>query len=98
MGDCCATHNHDQPKPETTAAYFCPMCPGVESDKPGDCPKCGMALEKNPSFKREKVWTCPMHPEVRQDSPGECPKCGMELEPDFPDDGEESDATNLFSA
>jgi Cu+-exporting ATPase len=21
------------------------MCPGVESDKPGDCPKCGMALE-----------------------------------------------------
>ena len=24
------------------------MCPGVESDKPGDCPKCGMALERNP--------------------------------------------------
>tara|TARA_R100000027_G_scaffold38030_2_gene28034 strand:+ start:486 stop:2690 length:2205 start_codon:yes stop_codon:yes gene_type:complete len=70
------------------------MCPGVESDKPGDCPKCGMALEKNPSFKREKVWTCPMHPEVRQDSPGECPKCGMELEPDFPDDGEESDESS----
>ena len=21
------------------------MCPGVESDKPGDCPMCGMALE-----------------------------------------------------
>ena len=29
----------------TTAAYFCPMCPGVESDHPGICPKCGMALE-----------------------------------------------------
>jgi Cu+-exporting ATPase len=28
-----------------TAAYFCPMCPGVESDVPGSCPKCGMALE-----------------------------------------------------
>lgn len=28
-----------------TAAYFCPMCPGVESDAPGSCPKCGMALE-----------------------------------------------------
>jgi len=27
------------------AAYFCPMCPGVESDVPGTCPKCGMALE-----------------------------------------------------
>ena len=27
------------------AAYFCPMCPGVESDVPGTCPRCGMALE-----------------------------------------------------
>jgi len=26
-------------------AYICPMCPGVGSDKPGICPKCGMALE-----------------------------------------------------
>ena len=26
------------------------MCPGVESDKPGICPKCGMALELNPLF------------------------------------------------
>jgi Cu+-exporting ATPase len=27
-----------------TSAYFCPMCEGVESDAPGTCPKCGMAL------------------------------------------------------
>ena len=27
------------------AAYFCPLCPGVEGDVPGACPKCGMALE-----------------------------------------------------
>jgi Cu+-exporting ATPase len=26
-------------------AYFCPMCEGVESDRPGICPTCGMALE-----------------------------------------------------
>ena len=26
------------------------MCPGVESDVPGDCPKCGMALERNPAW------------------------------------------------
>lgn len=26
------------------------MCPGVESDRPGSCPKCGMALERNPAF------------------------------------------------
>ncbi len=30
-----------------TAAYFCPMCEGVESDTPGTCPKCGMALESS---------------------------------------------------
>lgn len=61
------------------------MCPGVESDKPGSCPKCGMALERNPSFVRAKVYTCPMHPEVRQDHPGECPICGMALEPAAPE-------------
>ncbi|MCC6977774.1 MAG: heavy metal translocating P-type ATPase [Candidatus Melainabacteria bacterium] len=27
------------------AKYICPMDPEVESDKPGTCPKCGMALE-----------------------------------------------------
>ena len=31
-----------------TSKYFCPMCPGIESDVPGDCPQCGMALELNP--------------------------------------------------
>lgn len=39
-----------QPRPHEThrsagARYVCPMCPGVESDRPGSCPKCGMALE-----------------------------------------------------
>lgn len=75
--------HHDEVKPPTGAKYFCPMCPGVESDKPGSCPKCGMALEINPTWKAGKglVYTCPMHPEVRQDHPGACPKCGMALEP-----------------
>lgn len=61
------------------------MCPGVESDEPGDCPKCGMALERNPAWvgpaAGKVVYTCPMHPEVQQDHPGDCPKCGMALEP-----------------
>lgn len=59
------------------------MCPGVESDAPGDCPKCGMALERNPAYQSasKTSYTCPMHPEIRQDQPGSCPICGMALEP-----------------
>jgi len=75
------------------------MCPGVESEKPGDCPKCGMALERNPAWKpsAKMLYTCPMHPEVQEDHPGDCPKCGMALEPmtvahdDDEGGGEESD-------
>jgi Cu+-exporting ATPase len=62
--------------------YVCPMHPEVESDKPGSCPKCGMALElARPVAKRKVIYTCPMHPEIEQDHPGTCPKCGMALEP-----------------
>jgi Cu+-exporting ATPase len=31
------------------------MCPGVESDKPGDCPVCGMALERNLAWRGEET-------------------------------------------
>ena len=31
------------------ANYYCPMCPGVVSEIPGNCPICGMALEPNPA-------------------------------------------------
>ena len=80
-------------KPTSNAKYFCPMCPGVESDRPGDCPKCGMALERNPAWVAKTIYTCPMHPEIEQDHPGDCPKCGMALEPktvsaEAEDDGE----------
>ncbi|MBV6501339.1 MAG: Copper-exporting P-type ATPase [Prosthecobacter sp.] len=47
----CCGHEHSPPvQPSASAKYFCPMCPGVESDQPGICPKCGMALERNPAF------------------------------------------------
>lgn len=32
-------------KPQGKAIYTCPMHPEIEQDHPGDCPKCGMALE-----------------------------------------------------
>ena len=41
----CHSHAHAAVKPSAAAKYFCPMCSGVESEQPGDCPKCGMALE-----------------------------------------------------
>jgi Cu+-exporting ATPase len=31
--------------PGTKTQYFCPMDPEVISDRPGSCPKCGMALQ-----------------------------------------------------
>ena len=39
-----ATAKHEE-KPQGRAIYTCPMHPEVEQDHPGDCPKCGMALE-----------------------------------------------------
>jgi len=69
-------------QPSGQKPWYCPMCAGVESELPGDCPKCGMALEPTPGLADTAVeWTCPMHPEVVRAGPGDCPKCGMALEP-----------------
>lgn len=82
-----------------TAKYFCPMCPGVESNKPGACPKCGMALEVNPTHQSAQkiIYTCPMHPQIEQDHPGQCPICGMTLELKTPEEGSEEDNAELNS-
>lgn len=49
MSDCCHGHHHAQKKPAATAPegslYTCPMHPEILREAPGDCPKCGMALE-----------------------------------------------------
>ncbi|MEM9291289.1 MAG: copper-translocating P-type ATPase [Acidobacteriota bacterium] len=52
----------------SSAAYICPMCPGVESEVPAACPKCGMALEStglvddgdDPELlsMRRRFWVC----------------------------------------
>ena len=96
--------NHEHAGTDTAAVpsapkrkYFCPMCDGVESDSPGNCPKCGMALERNPTLREpaRTIYTCPMHPQIEQDHPGNCPICGMALEPKTPVAGGEKDTTEL---
>jgi len=63
--------------------YTCPMHPDVHKTSPGDCPKCGMALE--PAMVTAPAthiqYTCPMHHQIVRDEPGNCPICGMALEP-----------------
>lgn len=83
---CCGGHaavSAEAPnRASSSAAYICPMCPGVEASKPADCPKCGMALEPSgiPQTGTAVLFTCPMHPEIEQAAAGDCPKCGMPLE------------------
>ena len=57
---------------EPGTIYTCPMHPEIRQDRPGDCPKCGMALEpllpdldeaENPelvSLRRRFWWTLPL--------------------------------------
>ena len=65
------------------ATYTCPMHPEIRQDRPGSCPKCGMALEPEvpPAAGTRTEYTCPMHPQIVSDRPGNCPICGMALEP-----------------
>ena len=75
------THStHHQPKPAQAAPssapsgtiYTCPMHPEIRQGAPGNCPKCGMALEplmpslddegspELSNFKRRFWWTLPL--------------------------------------
>ncbi len=67
----------------TAGLYTCPMHPEVRQQGPGNCPKCGMALELSAeaTAKPHTEYVCPMHPQVVRSEPGSCPICGMALEP-----------------
>ena len=68
--------------PGTPVDYICPMDPDVHANKPGPCPKCGMALEPSvvlPTVTKTE-YVCSMHPEIVRNEPGACPICGMALE------------------
>ncbi len=65
------------------ATHACPMHPEVCQSSPGNCPRCGTALEPTAPAEPAQAaeYTCPMHPEVVASEPGRCPKCGMTLVP-----------------
>jgi len=74
--------------------YACEMC-NYESDKPGNCPHCGMTLTKKTEKAEPKsddsatVYVCEMC-NYESDKPGKCPHCGMKLEPKA-DSGSDND-------
>jgi Cu+-exporting ATPase len=72
-----------QAKTTLQGEYTCPMHPEIKQPGPGNCPKCGMTLEKStvPAPRRRTEYTCPMHPQIVRDASGSCPICGMVLEP-----------------
>ena len=84
-------HAKEDPGDTGAGGFICPMHPEIRQPGPGNCPKCGMALEPvNPvAAATRKEWVCPMHPEIVRDAPGNCPKCGMALEPRTATAGEE---------
>ncbi|PCH61776.1 MAG: copper-translocating P-type ATPase [SAR86 cluster bacterium] len=84
---------------DTGATYTCPMHLEIQQIGPGNCPKCGMALESMgvPKAQTKTQYTCPMHPDIRQDQPGNCPKCGMALEPETVAVEEENEELNDMS-
>jgi ribosomal protein S27AE len=64
--------------------YSCPKHPEVITQKPGKCPKCGMALAISSKEQMKQAtlrnYTCPVHLDVVSHDPGKCPKCGRKMD------------------
>ena len=83
------THAHDQQRAE----YFCPMHPQIVRDRPGDCPICGMKLEKrttggtaSPATQRRILYyRHPMNPALHSDKPAK-DDMGMDYVPVYEDE------------
>ncbi|TXH04473.1 MAG: efflux RND transporter periplasmic adaptor subunit [Nevskiaceae bacterium] len=85
--------------------YTCAMHPQVHSDKPGQCPICGMPLikkveapsEKTPLVSGERkplYWYDPMKPDQHFDRPGKSPFMDMQLLPKY---AEETDSGGVVT-
>jgi len=83
---------------EEKTIYTCPMHPGFTSDKPGECPICGMTLvplkpeetkkEEKPQQPKKKImYRSTMNPNEISDHPGK-DSMGMEMVPFSVEEGE----------
>jgi len=68
--------------------YYCPMHPDYTSDKPGDCPICGMHLVKResaaPAERKIKFYRSPMNPAATSPTPMK-DEMGMDYVPVYED-------------
>jgi RND family efflux transporter MFP subunit len=86
------------PAAHAGAEYFCPMHPAIVRDKPGECPICGMKLERreaagaspaaaaaSPSGRQVLFYRHPMDPSVHSDKPAK-DSMGMDYVPVYEDE------------
>ncbi len=76
-------------KPHAHTTYVCPMHPSITSDKPGECPICGMQLVATsaPAVPEHKLlfYRSPMDPKVTSPTPRK-DEMGMDFVPIYSDE------------
>ena len=94
---CRSSDDHGQAGSAAAAKYHCPMHPTVVSDKPGECPICGMdlvliepaapkpAASPSSSGRRILFYRSPMDPSVHADKPAK-DSMGMDFIPVYEDE------------
>jgi multidrug efflux pump subunit AcrA (membrane-fusion protein) len=97
---CRSSVEHGEPASKASPRYHCPMHPTVVSDKPGECPICGMDLvliepakapvpaaapASAPGGRRILFYRSPMDPAVHSDTPAK-DSMGMDFVPVYEDE------------